>query len=168
MDDKSMWQIHQEWVNELLARGEKVLQPKRGSPHGNIWGYVKTQLPHRDAGTIYKNEKDGTFEILCDMCQYGVVGLTLEDIGLCDAKCWYEWMEENKCSVKGPECCVSSLKHVKIGDLIEELLSREDVTLQTVSWGKRFPDLSHDEWNIRTGPAKIIIIKTFERKDGYK
>lgn len=39
---------------------------------------------------------------------------------------------------------------------------------QTVSWGKRFPDLSHDEWNLRTGPATIIIIETFKRKDGYK
>lgn len=43
---------------------------------------------------------------------------------------------------------------------MNELLSREGVTRQTVSWGKRFPDLSHDEWNIRTGPATIIIIKT--------
>jgi hypothetical protein len=66
------------------------------------------------------------------------------------------------------ECVGSNLKNVKIEDLINELLSREDVTSQTVSWGKRFPDLSHDEWNIRTGPAKIIIIKTFKRKDGYK
>jgi len=60
------------------------------------------------------------------------------------------------------------LKNVKIEDLVEELTSREDVTMQTVSWGKRYPDLSHDEWNIRTGPAKIIVIKTFNRKDGYK
>ncbi len=165
---RSLWQIHQEWVEELLRRGENVLQPKRGGPHGSIWGYVKTQIPHKDAGTIYKNEDDSTFEILCDMCQYGVTGLKLEEIGLCDAKCWYEWMDENKCKTEKLECYKFDLKKIKIGDLVNELLSREGVTSQTVSYGKRFPDLSHDEWNLRTGPAKIIIIKTFERKDGYK
>ncbi len=159
MENKSLWEIHQECVKELLGRGEKVLQPKEGNPHGSIWGYVKIQIPHKYAGIIYKNEKDGTFEILCDMCQYSVAGLKLEDIGLCDAKCWYEWMDENKCGAEGPECYKANLKNVKIGDLVDELLSREGVTSQTVSLGKRFPDLSHDEWNIRTGPAKIIIIK---------
>lgn len=168
LSGKSLREIHDEWVEELLKRGEKVLQPKKGGPHGRIWGYVKTQVPHKDAGTIYKNEKDGTFEILCDMCQYGVSKLKLEEIGLCDAKCWYEWMDENKCEEEGSECYRVDLKNVKIDDLVEELLSREGVTSQTVSWGKRFPDLSHDEWNIRIGPAKIIIIKTSGRKDGYK
>lgn len=61
-----------------------------------------------------------------------------------------------------------NLKNVKTKDLVDELLSREGVTSQSVPHGRRFPDLSHDEWNIRTGPATIIIIKTFERKDGYK
>lgn len=70
-------------------------------------------------------------------------------------------------SEEGSESVKLNLKNVKMGDLVEELLSREEVTSQTVSWGERFPDLSHDEWNIRTGPAKIIIIKTFKRKDGY-
>lgn len=168
MSSKSLWEIHQDWVKELLARGEEVLQPKTGEPYGNIWGYAKTQIPHKDAGTIFKNEKDGTFEILCDMCQYGIVGLKIEDIGLCDSRCWYEWMNENKRSTNEQECLRPNLTNVKIEDLIKELLSREDVTWQTVSWGERFPDLSHDEWNIRTGPATIIIIKTSKRKDGYK
>jgi hypothetical protein len=168
MSSKSMWQIHQEWVNELLARGEKVLQPKTGNPHGSIWGYIKSQVPHKDAGTIYKNRDNGMFEIYCDMCQYGVVGLNIEDIGLCDAKCWYEWIDDKVYNIEESECHKPDLKNVEIGDLVEELLSREDVTRQTVSWGKRLPDLSHDEWNLRTGPVEIIIIKTFERKDGYK
>lgn len=168
MSSKSLYEVHREWVKELLTRGEKVLQPKTRDPHGSIWGYVKTQIPRKDAGTICKNEKDGTFEIFCDMCQYGVTGLKLEDIGLCDAKCWYEWMDGKGRDVEESEYYKPDLKDVKIGDLVEELLSREGVTLQTVSWGKRFPDLSHDEWNIRTGPAVIIIVKTFKRKDGYK
>lgn len=83
------------------------------------------------------------------------------------AKRWYDWMDENGYTEES-ECYKQNLKNVKIGDLIEELKSREDVTSQTVSWGKRFPDLSHDEWNLRTGPAVIIIVKTFKRKDGYK
>ncbi len=172
--NKTLWEIHQEYVKELLKRGEKVLQPKDMSPVGMIWGYVKTQEPHKDAGLICKRE-DGTFEILCNMCQYGISGLKLEDIGLCDAKCWYEWIyedrERDKIEIgkgKMPEHCSLDLKHVNIEDLVEELTSREGVTMQTVSWGKRYPDLSHDEWNIRTGPAKIIVIKTFNRKDGYK
>jgi hypothetical protein len=77
-------------------------------------------------------------------------------------------MNESKYSSTESKCCDQDLKNVKIGDLVEELLSREDVTSQTVSWNQKFPDLSHDEWNIRAGPAKIIIIKTFERKDEYK
>ncbi len=169
MSDKSLWEIHKEWVGELIKRGEDVLQPKIGGSHGKIWGYVKTQIPHKDAGTIYKNEKDGTFEILCDMCQYGVTGLKIEEIGLCDAKCWYEWMDENKCKGEGDKCYRIDLKNVHIKDLIEELLSREDVISRSVPHGKRFPDLSHDDWgSLRIGPAEIIIVKTFERKDGYK
>lgn len=62
----------------------------------------------------------------------------------------------------------SELKGVSISDLVNELLEREEVISRTVSHGERFPDISHDEWNIRTGPAKIIIIRTFKRKDGYK
>lgn len=168
MRSESLWEIHLEWVEKLLERGEEVLQPKIEEDCGTIWGYVKTQIPPRYAGTIYKNEKDGTFEIHCDLCQYGIVGLKIEDIGLCDANCWYEWMDENRCSTKEREYSRQDLKNIKIEDLIKELLSREGVTSQSVSWGKRFPDLSHDEWNLRTGPAKIIIIKTFKRKDGYK
>ena len=138
MSDKSLWKIHQEFVKELLSRGEKVLQPKIRDPCGSIWGYVKIQIPHKDAGTIYKNEKEGTFEILCDMCQYGATGLKLEDIGLCDARCWYEWMDDKGYNLEESEYYKPNLKHVKIGDLIKELLSREEVTSQTVSWGKRF------------------------------
>lgn len=87
MSGKSLWDIHQDLVKELLERGEEVLQPKIGDPHGTIWGYIKVQIPHKDAGSIYKNEKDGTYEIHCDMCQYGVAGLKIEEIGLCDSKC---------------------------------------------------------------------------------
>lgn len=166
---RSLWDIHQEWVDELLKRGEKVLEPK-GYAHGHIWGYVKTQIPHKDAGTICKNE-NGTFNILCDRLQYIVTDLKLEDIGLCDIKCWYEWMD-NEYIDKGweyiDEHIDPNLKNVKIKDLVDELLSRERVTSQSVSHGRRFPDLSHDGWNLRTGPAEIIIIETFERKDGYK
>jgi len=162
---KSLWEIHQGWVGELLKRGEKVLQPEGGNPHGSIWGYVKTQIPHKDAGTIFKRE-DGTFEILCDMCQYGVTGLKLKEIGLCDAKCWYEWMDKDKCETEA--CYKDNLKKISTKDLIDELLTRERVKSITVYHGRKFPDLSHDEWNIRTGPAQVIIIETFNRKDGYK
>ncbi len=61
-----------------------------------------------------------------------------------------------------------SLKDVKTEDLVNELLTREKITSITVYHGRKFPDISHDEWNIRTGPAKIIIIHTFNRNDGYK
>ena len=66
------------------------------------------------------------------------------------------------------ECYKSDLKKIKTGDLVNELLTRERIKSISVYHGRRFPDLSHDEYNIRTGPAKIIIIETFERKDGYK
>lgn len=91
---KSMYDIHMECVRELLSNGEKVLYIK-GRHHGSIWGYVKAEDPHKHAGSIFRN-KDGTFEILCDHLQYGVTGLKLEEIGLCDSSCWYEWMDNNR------------------------------------------------------------------------
>ncbi len=163
---KSLWEIHQEWVAELLRRGEKVLQPK-GEPHESVWGYIKTQIPHRDAGSIYKNE-DGTFEILCDMCQYGVAGLKLEDIGLCDSKCWYEWMDKDKYTTEGLKCYRSDLKKVKIEDLIGELLSREKVRSFTISQGKKFNLMHVINRDPSLGPADIIIIDKLNRTDGYK
>ena len=121
---KSMGEIHKDCVEELLKRGEKVLQPRR-DPQGNIWGYVKTKAPYRYAGTIYKNDKNGTFEILCDMSQYGIVGLKLEDIGFCDSGCWYEWM--NDIRRNDEEQDKGRMTHIKTEELINELLARECV-----------------------------------------
>ena len=61
------------------------------------------------------------------------------------------------------------LTGIKTGDLINELLSREKVWSMSVSHGSRFPDLSHTDNNdLRIGPAKIIVVETFNRQDGYK
>lgn len=92
-EGKSIHEIHLGFVELLKARGEQVVQP-RGKPMGSIYGYDKT-IGLISAGSIFK-EKDGSFSLLQDMCQYGYTGVKLEDIGLCDAKCWYEATEDKR------------------------------------------------------------------------
>jgi len=87
----SIMETHLEYVKRLEARGEIVLQPKVGKPMGSIEGYIKTQIPHKDAGAIFK-DKDGTFGLFGDMGALHVTGIMWCDLGLCDSKCWYEWM----------------------------------------------------------------------------
>lgn len=93
--NESVHEIHEGWVQKLKDRGETVLQPKRSKPSGHIRGYIKTEIPHVIAGAIFK-DKDGTFGLFGDMGATHIVGIEWEDLGLCDARCWYEWMDENK------------------------------------------------------------------------
>ena len=92
-EGKSIREIHLGFVDLLKARGEKVVQP-RGKPMGSIDGYDKT-IGLISAGTIFE-EKDGTFSVLQDMCQHGYTNVKWENIGLCDARCWYEALEDKR------------------------------------------------------------------------
>lgn len=87
----SIHEEHMKWVQKLMASGETVLQPEYGEPMGNIQGYIKTQLPHKDAGAIFQ-DKNGAFGLFEDMGALHVTGLDWDNLGLCDSKCWYEWM----------------------------------------------------------------------------
>lgn len=82
---------HLEWVQKLKDRGECVMQPRVGKPMNHIDGYIKNQIPHKDAGSIFK-DKDGTFGLFGDMGALHVTGIEWEELGLCDSRCWYEWM----------------------------------------------------------------------------
>ena len=88
---KSVHEIHMEWVEKLKERGETILQPKYGKPMNRIDGYIKTENPFKNAGAIFQ-DKDGTFGLFCDMGALHITGIKWEDLGLCDARCWYEWM----------------------------------------------------------------------------
>lgn len=87
----SIRETHLELVQALRGRGEEVLQPKYGNPMGSIQGYIKTQIPHKDSGAIFEY-KDGKFGLFNDFGALYVTGIEWCDLGLCDARCWYEWM----------------------------------------------------------------------------
>lgn len=88
----SVRETHLKWVEKLFERGETVLQPKYREPSGRIDGYIKTQKPLKDAGAIFKH-KDGTFGLFGDFGALHITGIEWEDLGLCDTRCWYEWMD---------------------------------------------------------------------------
>lgn len=88
---KSIHETHMRWVEKLKERGETVLQPEYGEPMCSIDGYIKTQQPPTDAGSIFE-DKNGTFGLFGDMGAMHITGIAWEDLGLCDARCWYEWM----------------------------------------------------------------------------
>jgi hypothetical protein len=103
---KSIRETHLEYVQVLRDRGEEVLQPKYGKPMGSIRGYIKTQIPHRDAGAIFE-DKDGNFGLFGELGSLYITGIAWDDLGLCDSSCWYEWMgpEPKFCS-----CCGQRVK----------------------------------------------------------
>jgi len=88
---KSIYEIHIEWVKKLKERGETVLQPQYGEPMNHISGYIKTENPPKNAGAIFQ-DKDGSFGLFGDMGALHITSIKWEDLGLCDARCWYEWM----------------------------------------------------------------------------
>jgi hypothetical protein len=102
-DGKSIHEIHLGFVEQLKARGEQVVQP-RGEPTGHIKGYDKT-IGLISAGTIavYKQgytsdlgDIGSTFDLLQDMLTHVYTGVKGENLGLCDAKCWYEAIEDKR------------------------------------------------------------------------
>ena len=93
-EGKSIHEIHLGFVDLLKARGEEVVQP-RGKPMGSIDGYDKT-IGLISAGSIYYKKEDGTYELLQDMLTHAYTGVKLENLGLCDARCWYEAIEDKR------------------------------------------------------------------------
>jgi len=108
------------YVQALRDRGEKVLKLKGGDAIGSIKGYIKTQIPHKDVGSIFK-DKDGKFGLFGDMGTMHITGLNWDDLGLCDARCWYEWMnpEEYKKSAQ--------LGYATTRELLQEIMARIEI-----------------------------------------
>ena len=98
----SIMETHLDWVQKLKDRGEEVLQPKVGEPMNSIDGYIKTQIPPKDAGSIFQ-DKDGKFGLFGDMGALHITGIEWCDLGLCDARCWYEWMSPETYKPKVPK-----------------------------------------------------------------
>lgn len=96
MSNRSLYEIHMEFVERLKQRGEKVLQPMRGKPFGTILGYVKG-MEHPVAGFISRDE-DGTFGLHSEFFAHSYGNIKWKDLGICDSKCWYEWREEESLS----------------------------------------------------------------------
>lgn len=88
----SIYKTHLGWVKKLMECGETILQPKYCEPMGSIKGYIKTQYPHTDTGCIFQ-DKNGMFGLFGDFGSLHTTGIEWGDLGLCDARCWYEWMD---------------------------------------------------------------------------
>jgi hypothetical protein len=101
---ESIRETHLEFVQALIDQGEKILQPKYGNPMGSIQGFIKTQIPHKDAGAIFE-DKDGTFGLFGDLGALHITGIAWEDLGLCDSRCWYEWMDPELYQPEKPKFC---------------------------------------------------------------
>lgn len=92
MSNKSLYDIHNEFVTELFKRGESILMPTKGRPMGGTpLGYVKN-VDNPPAGYIYMN-RYGKYELHYDHLQTSYTSIDWKDIGLCDARCLYEWRE---------------------------------------------------------------------------
>ena len=92
MSNKSLYDIHNDFVTELFKRGESILMPTKDKPMGGTpLGYIKN-VCNPPAGYIYRN-KDGRYELHYDHLQASYTHIDWEDIGLCDARCWYEWRD---------------------------------------------------------------------------
>lgn len=129
----SVYETHMYYVNILLEEGEEVLQPKFGKPMDKIDGYIKTQTPNKDAGSIFQDE-DGTFGLFIDMGTKIIKGLEWQELGLCDSRCWYEWMSsetyrpKSKSKFLSKESAESLIKHMnsnleKIEDVKRDILN---------------------------------------------
>lgn len=87
-----LYEEHMEWVQKLKDRGETALQPEYGEPIGSIRGYIKTQKPHKEVGAIFQ-DSDKTFGLFVDRGALLLRGISWDNLGLCDARCGYEWMD---------------------------------------------------------------------------
>lgn len=131
---KSIHETHLGWVEKLMERGETVLQPKYGEPMGSIKGHIKTQSQPKDVGSIFK-DKNGTFGLFGDFGSLHTTGIEWDDLGLCDARCWYEWMDPETYHPKTEELnvygqricdknCPAYYKSDKYGEMCNARLDR--------------------------------------------
>ena len=114
----SIMEVHLNWVEILKKQGQIVLQPKNNKPMNSIQGYIKTPSPYKDAGALFQ-AKNGTFGLFIDMGSKVVEGISWDDLGLCDNRCWYEWMDLNITS----ETKLKELTKVSAESLINSMKS---------------------------------------------
>ena len=129
----SILDTHLKYVQALRDRGEIVLKPKYREPMRRIEGYIKTQIPHKDVGAIFQ-DKDGKFGLFGDMGTLHVTGIEWCDLGLCDSRCWYEWMNpesyQDEVSKKYAQPSVQNALNIRASELLDaeriNLLSIEE------------------------------------------
>jgi hypothetical protein len=130
----SIYKTHLGWVKKLMERGETILPPKYCEPMGIIKGYIKTQYPHTDTGCIFQ-DKNGMFGLFGDFRSSHTTGIEWGDLGLCDARCWYEWMDPETYQPKTEELnvygqrlcnenCPAYYKSDKYGEMCNARLDR--------------------------------------------
>lgn len=136
----SVMETHLKWVEKLKEQGQVVLPPEHSEPMNSIQGYIKTQIPHKDAGAIFQ-DANGTFGLFIDMGCKIVDGITWDDLGLCDSRCWYEWMDsrnESKSKSKEltKESAESLIKSMKLN--LEKIEDIKQNILNTIHYLDQF------------------------------
>lgn len=104
-EGKTIREIHLGFVELLKVRGEEVVQP-RGKPMCVTYGYDKT-IGLISAGSIFYKKEDGTYDLLQDHLVHAYTGVKLENLGLCDARCWYEAIDDNRVHEEKRSVCKS-------------------------------------------------------------
>ena len=116
----SIKETHLNYVKDLRDRGEEVLQPKSGKSTCHVEGYIKTQIPHKDVGSIFQ-DNNGKFGLFGDFGALHVTGIEWCDLGLCDSKCRYEWMHpedyQEKASKKYYQPSVQNALNIRASEL---------------------------------------------------
>ena len=120
----SIMETHLEYVKALKARGETVLQPKHRKPMCNVEGYIKTQIPHKDAGSIFK-DKNGKYGLFGDFRALHITGICWEDLGLCDSRRWCEWMDPEPPEEEKPD--KAYLGNATTRELLDEIRTRIEI-----------------------------------------
>ena len=109
-----IYENHIKWVTMLKDRGESILQPKYGKPNGNIRGYIKSQIPHKDVGAIFQ-DKNEAFGLFGDFGALHIRGIAWANLGLCDGKCYYEWLDPESYRPKEEKICPCCGQPIKEG-----------------------------------------------------
>lgn len=141
------------WVQKLMDRGETVRQPEHGEPLGSIQGYIKTQKQHKDAGAIFQDFKDGTFGLFGDMGALHVTGLDWSDLGLCDSRCWYEWVSPGTYQPKKEE---TAQKEATTTRLLNQIQKSFELTDEIGKRAKALEDI-YNEWLAKLNARSVYL-----------
>lgn len=135
-EGKTIREIHLGFVELLKVRGGEVVQP-RGKPMCITYGYDKT-IGLISAGYIFYKKEDGTYDLLQDHLVHAYTGVKLENLGLCDARCWYEAIDDKKIQDANKEQAEKAASR----DIMNEKDEKEIIIMETEQGFNVYTDIS--------------------------